>query len=432
MGQGSSKRTLQTDGITKPENKKRRRGKTETHDQYCFRTSSDISNQKETTTTSVAGGTMPTSTANSNSTLGCVSTLSLFQSFQLFTDDIKILILAFVADGPFELIDQETSATSTSNTRGCSGLTHTLPLVCKQFAFNYCVLDTYWKAALLRQMKKNVLWKRCILKELEQQQQRIAAIQMESAGDETDKSTAATTATESTIKSATTGQENSQTTAEPEKSSCDENETILEQLLDAKFPIERNETHEKVPPTPGCHGDASQSRCKKLYRHVLNEHMRYIGPVFCMPHPIRIGEPYGLHFFENRYRLLIATVTNTLDDRYKTGEHVIPYNDSTPTFVHAHTVPITEDRTVGVLVRIVRCHIYNDGRADVLLVPYQYVVIEKIWTLPNTGNLNYSQTRKITDYEVNKLHRLQHQHRASVQENRQRRFRLLRIGLSNG
>ena len=77
-----------------------------------------------------------------------------------------------------------------------------------------------------------------------------------------------------------------------------------------------------------------------------------------------LGEPYELHFYEHRYRLLIADVMRGYPEEAKHGGHI----QNPPCFVHANRGPLAPT-TPATLVQVVRCEIFPDGRADVLLMP---------------------------------------------------------------
>lgn len=148
-----------------------------------------------------------------------------------------------------------------------------------------------------------------------------------------------------------------------------------------------------------------QVDCRNLYRTVVNESLRWTGPIFYMPGVIALGQAYSLHFFEPRYRLLIAEVMQ--------GQPQAALNRSpltTPAyFVHANHGPL-EPTIPAVMVRVVQCQMYPDGRADVLLQPERYVWIERVWARPNSGQLYEAQCLKMgqtATREMAELHRRQ-------------------------
>lgn len=76
-----------------------------------------------------------------------------------------------------------------------------------------------------------------------------------------------------------------------------------------------------------------------------------------------LGEPYELHFYEPRYRLLIAEVMRDHPEEAKQGGHI----ENPPCFVHANRG--CQETNPGTLVQVQRCEVFPDGRADVLLLP---------------------------------------------------------------
>lgn len=144
---------------------------------------------------------------------------------------------------------------------------------------------------------------------------------------------------------------------------------------------------------------------KSLYRVIANESLRWTGPIFYMPDVVGLGQTYGLHFFEPRYRLLIADVMRGQPAEARNGGSI----QSPAYFVHANHGPL-EPTIPAVMVQVVECHIYPDGRADVLLLPIRYVWIERVWTRPNSGQLVEAQCLKMgkaATREMLKLHRRQ-------------------------
>lgn len=128
--------------------------------------------------------------------------------------------------------------------------------------------------------------------------------------------------------------------------------------------------------------------CQMLYRRVLNEKIRFEGPIFYMGQSISLGEPYGLHFFEPRYRRLIAEVMRPFPASAKQGGPIeCTEGQSPPVFIHAFSHPLTRN-SPAVLVQVIRCGIHpRDGRADVFLLPIEFVRMERIWERANTGHL---------------------------------------------
>lgn len=144
---------------------------------------------------------------------------------------------------------------------------------------------------------------------------------------------------------------------------------------------------------------------KSFYRTIVNESLRWTGPIFYMPGVIALGQAYALHFFEPRYRVLIAEV---MQGQPQTALNRGPLT-APAYFVHANHGPL-EPTIPAVMVRVLQCQMYADGRADVLLLPVQYVWIERVWVRPNSGQLFEAQCLKMgraATREMVELHRRQ-------------------------
>lgn len=254
-------------------------------------------------------------------------------SFHLFTDlheDLKLAILSFVADAPFESMPENYPKSS---------LTHTLPLVSKQFRV-FCEEQSYWKAAIERQFQKEpFLWKRALHKICD-----IAPASKEAG-----------------------------TATAPD---------LVEQAAQA----------------------LQKPSFKALYKKIVTDHIRFKGPVFFMGGQVQLGEPYALHFFEPRYRLLITEVMRGQPESAKNGGR-IPHP---ALFVHANRAPLAPT-TPATIVEIVQCQVYPDGRADVLLLPTAYVWIEKVWVRPNSGHLYYAQCLRMGQSVTHSMNQLSRQ-----------------------
>lgn len=249
-----------------------------------------------------------------------------FSKFSDLHDDIKLNILSFVADAPFESLPQHYPK---------SALTHQLPFVCKKFR-SFAQLDGFWKDAALRQLSKEpFLWKEALLRV---------------CGD----------ANTTTIGGSGNSLENSAV-------------SLVERAFGAL-----SSHHER-------------SSYKLLYQTAVTNHLRFKGPVFFMPGNLQLGEPYGLHFFEPRYRLLISEVMQAQPTAARHGGRLA---GELAYFVHANRTPLAPT-TPAVLVRVLRCDLYPDGRADVVLLPTAHVWMERLWVRPRSGNLYYTQCLKM-------------------------------------
>jgi len=141
---------------------------------------------------------------------------------------------------------------------------------------------------------------------------------------------------------------------------------------------------------------------KSMYRIILNNHLRFKGPVFYMDGQVQLGEPYALHFFEPRYRLLIAEVMRDQPNTAKNGGRV---QGDDAMFIHANRTPLAPT-TPATLVQVIRCQMYPDGRADVVLVPKAYVWLENLRIRPNSGHLYYAQCLRMGERVTNEMNQL--------------------------
>eukprot|EP00573_Skeletonema_grethae_P005014 CAMPEP_0201692012 /NCGR_PEP_ID=MMETSP0578-20130828/5024_1 /ASSEMBLY_ACC=CAM_ASM_000663 /TAXON_ID=267565 /ORGANISM="Skeletonema grethea, Strain CCMP 1804" /LENGTH=393 /DNA_ID=CAMNT_0048177325 /DNA_START=155 /DNA_END=1332 /DNA_ORIENTATION=+ len=338
-------------------------------------------------------------------------------SLSIFHEDILLSILSFVADTPFEMAGHD------NPTFGQSSLTHTLPLVSKQFHRLTKQHDIFWENALLRLVKKEHLWEdgmkrfvfdsKCdkirsdILKRNHNRNRRDKRTRNHQLQQQQTRAEAgATTQTSATSNIENLKSENSDNTAKEE--------ALLKQACDA---IEAYPPHNHTASSSGIH------QC--IYKSIVNHHLRYQGPVFYMPSAIRLGSPYGLHFFEPRYRLLMSEVMAPYPVSARRGERISPMvpslipNNSLrhngddddikadllnvleqnqsllgkyqlPTFIHAHQSPLRKN-TPATIVQVRQCMVSRDGSADVYLEPIAYIWIDQVWERTGTGGLYEAQ-----------------------------------------
>jgi hypothetical protein len=139
--------------------------------------------------------------------------------------------------------------------------------------------------------------------------------------------------------------------------------------------------------------DVLQIDYKSIHRRVVDTYIRVTGPVFYMTGALRLGRDIGLHFFEPRYRLLIAEVMRDWPVSARQGGPIGALTHGgdgrggrLPTFIYAHMAPLAPT-TPACLVQVRQCIIHPDGSADVLLTPVSYVWLERVWERPNSGRL---------------------------------------------
>uniref|UniRef100_A0A7R9WK87 Uncharacterized protein n=1 Tax=Pseudictyota dubia TaxID=2749911 RepID=A0A7R9WK87_9STRA len=122
---------------------------------------------------------------------------------------------------------------------------------------------------------------------------------------------------------------------------------------------------------------------KLAYYSLIKEHMMVTMPVFYMPSTVRVNRLIHLHFFEPRYRQLIAEVTAGRSFAELSGGEL---NEPFPQFVYACNPPLIAG-TVAFVVEVQRCRMYVNGRADVLLNPVKSVRLVKVKERRGSGGL---------------------------------------------
>lgn len=263
-----------------------------------------------------------------------------FRLFPHLHEDLKVSILGYIADAPFETLPRNYDRSS---------LTHVLPRVSRNFN-SLSQSDCYWKHACIRQVQKEpFLWQEGL-------RQMIAA----SGGTTTKNSTtASTTATAAIAKNGS-------------PSSAGESPSSLVERAHRSL-VDSSSSDSSLSSSP-----SSPASYKALYKEVVSKHLRFTGPVFFMSGHVQLGHPYTLHMYEPIHRSLIREVmaTQTFPEFALSGGRV---ESDKATFVHANRIPSTPT-TPAVLVQVLQCRVLPDGRSDVTLLPVAHVWLEKLWT----------------------------------------------------
>lgn len=123
-----------------------------------------------------------------------------------------------------------------------------------------------------------------------------------------------------------------------------------------------------------------------VYHSVVQNYIRFTAPVFYMRQNMRLGEEFGLHFFEPRYRLLIAEVMENWPSAIRGEPIVADKYGNFPSFIYVNYNSVAPSSR-AFIVHVRQCYIHPGGRADVLLMPVAHVQLEHIWDRPNSGRL---------------------------------------------
>jgi len=123
------------------------------------------------------------------------------------------------------------------------------------------------------------------------------------------------------------------------------------------------------------HNALGKPTFKSMYEQVLNNHLRFKGPVWSRPGNIVLGVPYPHSDARDSYfgRVLQAIVQ---DDEGRNGGAL-----TNSVFVHANRGHFTKS-TPAVLVRVLRC-VITDETCEATMVPLSHVWLESMWVRDN-------------------------------------------------
>lgn len=140
------------------------------------------------------------------------------------------------------------------------------------------------------------------------------------------------------------------------------------------------------------HSAMGKPSYKSIYQNVVSNHLRFKGPVLCMPGQIQLGHPYEINSDE---KLFYAATERIMSGHPREAREGGPI-DSDAIFVHANRGPLARS-TPAVLVQVLRCEFFHEEkRAHVVLLPFAHVWLEKLWLCPKTRDVIYTQALKMT------------------------------------
>ena len=262
-----------------------------------------------------------------------------FPQFQELSDDLRRLILSFLAEAPFE----HRTAGPVSIYRPGS-LTSQLPFVCRDFK-TFADSDECWYPALRRQLSTKAVWRDGL--------RRLAP-------------------------------------------PSDDLDAVLgvNSHIDLLGLVQRHLS------------DAHQSKCsyKQIYQKIVTQHIQFTGPVFAMPCHLTLGEIYGLHLFEPRYRLMVRDLLMehcaNPEEAARGGKiqpRVVNGMSQPPLLLHACQPSRLREGELACLVQLVWCRTYEYGTADVRLLPVCWVRVERLWVRHSSGHLIYAKVSRIDE-----------------------------------
>lgn len=140
---------------------------------------------------------------------------------------------------------------------------------------------------------------------------------------------------------------------------------------------------------------------RKIYKTILTSHIRSVYPIFIMPCQLRLGEMYGLHLFEPRYRTMVRDLLDSCGNPQEAGrggQILDGMRDGVrqpPLLVHACLGSTLGPGEMACLVQLVWCRTYEYGTADVQLFPVAWVRLDKVWVRPSSGHLYYAKATRV-------------------------------------
>ena len=158
------------------------------------------------------------------------------------------------------------------------------------------------------------------------------------------------------------------------------------------------------------HAALGQPSYKTVYQIIVSEHLRYKGPVLCMPGQIQLGQFYELNVAEQMIYNVMQRIMIHHPESARQGGTIV--NDAI--FVHANRGPLAQ-KTPAVLVQVMRCEFFpEEERAHVILLPIAHVWMEKVWLCTKGSNIVYAQCLRMTNTVSADMNRLARQEALAI------------------
>jgi len=173
----------------------------------------------------------------------------------------------------------------------------------------------------------------------------------------------------------------------------------LRRLLPLEYPLEDDANILQEVQT---HLGGEAVSHKDLYKKIFTRHLKFEAPMFLMPFQVTLGEMYGLHLFEPRYRIMIRDLINGCENtrEARMGQPIRPGRTDDgllqpPQLVHFCLPQHLRPGSMACLVQVVWCRTYEYGTADVQLMPIGWVRLDRIWRRDDQGDLFYCNVTRV-------------------------------------
>jgi hypothetical protein len=141
---------------------------------------------------------------------------------------------------------------------------------------------------------------------------------------------------------------------------------------------------------------------KDIYRKIFTRHLKFEAPMFLMPCSVTLGEIYGLHLFEPRYRVMVRNLMDACEDPQaaRNGEPIRPGTTQDgilqpPYLIHFCLPQHLRTGALACLIQVVWCRTYEQETADVQLMPIAWVKLDRVWCRQDQGDLFYAKATRV-------------------------------------